>query len=97
MTKSPLMHDSISAYIYTVTPKTAKVNIDLFVCGHKKRRGFPRLFLFLYARTELAVALLEVLHEVDQNLDAGDREGVVDRGADTADRAVSLELLHAGL
>jgi hypothetical protein len=38
---------------------------------------------------------LEVLHEGDELLHAGERHGIVDRGADTADRPVPLELHHA--
>src|SRR6185312_620483 len=38
-----------------------------------------------------AVAALEILHEGDERLHAGERHGVVDAGAHAADRAVTFE------
>ena len=42
-----------------------------------------------------AVPALKLLHEVDERVDALSREGVVDRGADAADRAVALQAVEA--
>ena len=43
-----------------------------------------------------AVLLLEVLHKGYESVDALHRERVVDRSADTADRAVTLQRAHSG-
>src|ERR1041385_5729626 len=43
-----------------------------------------------------SVAPLELLHELDERIDAGFREGVVERSPHPADRPVALEPVEAG-
>jgi hypothetical protein len=87
------------AYLSDVSDHNPNLNLhrNPFSTLRLRLRSGLRLRLFCLSDGRLPVARFEVGHEVDQCLNSGDREGVVNRGADTSHGAMALEALHAEL